>query len=54
MDASNICTQARAIVEHNGLAERVEVIQCRGEELSLPEEVDLIISEWMGTFLLVS
>lgn len=53
MDASNICTQAREVVERNRLSDRIEVLQCRGEDLVLPQQVDLIISEWMGTLLLV-
>ena len=32
----------------------VSIVQCRGEELELPEKVDLIVSEWMGTMLIVS
>ena len=31
----------------------IEVIQSKVEEVKLPEEVDFIVSEWMGTFLLV-
>ena len=53
MDASDITKQATEIIEHNGLADKVEVIHGRGEELQLPEKVDLIVSEWMGTLLLV-
>ena len=45
---------ARAVVHSNGLSEQIEVIQSKAEQLSLPEKVDLIISEWMGTLLLVS
>ena len=41
------------MVECNGFSEHVEVIQCKGEDLDIPEKVDLIISEWMGTLLLV-
>lgn len=52
VDASDIAEQARELVEQNGLSEKVEVIQCKGEELELPEKVDLIVSEWMGTLLL--
>lgn len=53
VDASNITSQADEVVRHNGLADRIEVIKSKGEELNLPEKVDLIVSEWMGTLLLV-
>ena len=53
VDASNITKHAAEVVEHNGLTDKVEVIQCKGEELQLSEKVDLIVSEWMGTLLLV-
>ena len=45
--------QATKLVEHNGLSEVVKVMQSRAEELKLPDKVDLIVSEWMGTLLLV-
>ncbi len=54
VEASDIAQQARSIIERNGLGEVVSIVQCRGEELQLPEKVDLIISEWMGTMLIVS
>lgn len=54
VDASDITQHAMKIVKHNGLADKIEVIQSRGEDLQLSEKVDLIVSEWMGTLLLVS
>ena len=53
MEASDICDHAELVVAHNGLSERVTVIQSKAEDLELPEMVDLIVSEWMGTMLLV-
>ena len=53
VDASDITKHATEIIEHNDLSDKIEVIQCRGEELQLPEKVDLIVSEWMGTLLIV-
>ena len=41
------------MIEHNQLSERVSVIQSKVEDLELSEKVDLIVSEWMGTMLLV-
>ena len=43
---------ARRLVEAQGLADRVEVVQGIIESVTLPEQVDIIISEWMGYFLL--
>jgi histone-arginine methyltransferase CARM1 len=42
---------ARALVQANGLADRVEVVRSRLDELVLPEKVDVIISEPWGFFL---
>ena len=53
VDASDITKHATEIIEHNDLSDKIEVIQSRGEELQLTEKVDLIVSEWMGTLLLV-
>lgn len=54
MEASDIAKQATILVKHNGLSDVVCVIQNQREELELPEKVDLIVSEWMGTMLIVS
>ena len=54
VDASDIAKHATKIVECNHLEGKIEVIQCKGEKLNLSEKVDLIVSEWMGTLLLVS
>ena len=53
MDASEITSHVVEVVRHNGLEDRIEVIKAKGETLNLPEQVDLIVSEWMGTLLLV-
>jgi len=55
IDASDIILQARVIVEANGLSDRVKLFQCPLEKFELPaplEKVDVIVSEWMGYFLL--
>lgn len=50
---SNIIHKAREIVKDNGLDGIVTLIQGKMEEVELPvKEVDIIISEWMGYFLL--
>jgi protein arginine N-methyltransferase 1 len=53
VDMSAIAEQAKQIVADNGFAERITVIRGKVEEIELPvEKVDIIISEWMGYFLL--
>ncbi|ODQ51582.1 S-adenosyl-L-methionine-dependent methyltransferase [Saitoella complicata NRRL Y-17804] len=53
IDMSNIIKQARKIVDVNGLSDKVTLIQGKMEEIELPvQKVDIIISEWMGYFLL--
>lgn len=50
---SNIIHQAREIVKDNHLSDKVTLIQGKMEEVELPvKHVDIIISEWMGYFLL--
>ncbi|VEU39817.1 unnamed protein product [Pseudo-nitzschia multistriata] len=53
VDCSSIAHQARRIVERNGFGDKITVIQGKIEEIELPvPEVDVIVSEWMGYFLL--
>jgi len=53
IDCSEILTQARQIVKDNGLDHIVTLIKGKVEEVTLPvDKVDIIISEWMGYFLL--
>lgn len=53
IDMSNIIIQAREIVKDNHLSDKVTLIQGKMEEVELPvKHVDIIISEWMGYFLL--
>jgi len=53
IECSSIAEQARAIVADNGYADIIEVIHQRMEDVVLPVPyVDIIISEWMGYFLL--
>lgn len=50
---SNIINNAREIVKDNNLDHIVTLIQGKMEEVVLPvQHVDIIISEWMGYFLL--
>lgn len=53
VDMSDIIEKARLIVEKNGFADRITLIKGKIEEIELPiSKVDIIISEWMGYFLL--
>ncbi|KAL2885336.1 Protein arginine N-methyltransferase 1 [Ceratocystis lukuohia] len=53
VDMSSIIFKARQIVEVNGLSDKITLIQGKMEEVELPfPKVDIIISEWMGYFLL--
>lgn len=53
VECSGIIEQARKIVADNGFADRITLIKGKVEEIDLPvDKVDIIISEWMGYFLL--
>lgn len=50
---STIIEKAREIVEANGMTAKITLLQGKMEEVKLPyTKVDIIISEWMGYFLL--
>lgn len=52
VEASAIWQQAREVVRLNGLEDRVQVLHGPVETVELPEQVDVIVSEWMGYGLL--
>lgn len=52
VEYTDIAKHARNLVASNGLSDVVEVIQSSVEDLVLPCQVDIIISEWMGYILL--
>ncbi|XP_006763176.1 PREDICTED: protein arginine N-methyltransferase 6, partial [Myotis davidii] len=52
VEASAIWQQAREVVRLNGLEDRVHVLPGQVETVELPEQVDAIVSEWMGYGLL--
>jgi len=52
VEASGMATFARRVVEQNGYSGVIEVINSRVEAAEIPEKVDVIISEWMGTLLI--
>ncbi|EDS34735.1 arginine n-methyltransferase [Culex quinquefasciatus] len=55
VEASNLARLAREVVKENGFEGVVEVVESKVEDFQLPEgegKVDIIVSEWMGFFLL--
>ncbi len=53
VDMSTIIFKAREIVHANGMSDKITLVQGKMEEVKLPfDKVDIIISEWMGYFLL--
>lgn len=52
IDASDIAVQAHEIVKANNLSDTVIVLHGRVEDVEIDEEVDVIVSEWMGYMLL--
>jgi type I protein arginine methyltransferase len=53
VDMSNIIDQAKKIVALNGMADKITLLKGKMEEVVLPfPKVDIIVSEWMGYFLL--
>ena len=51
VDMSCIADHAKRIIEENNLSDVVTIIRGKVEEVELPngiEEVDIIVSEWMG------
>ncbi|KAL1522553.1 hypothetical protein AB1Y20_017538 [Prymnesium parvum] len=52
VDASAVALCAREVVKSNEMDGKVIVFHQRVEELELPEQVDVIVSEWMGCLLL--
>ncbi|KAG8525894.1 uncharacterized protein KY384_000655 [Bacidia gigantensis] len=53
VDMSTIIDKAKEIVERNGMTAKITLLQGKMEEVKMPfQKVDIIISEWMGYFLL--
>eukprot|EP00245_Coleochaete_scutata_P017499 TRINITY_DN85_c0_g1_i1.p1 TRINITY_DN85_c0_g1~~TRINITY_DN85_c0_g1_i1.p1 ORF type:complete len:375 (+),score=77.47 TRINITY_DN85_c0_g1_i1:192-1316(+) len=51
VEATDMAKHAKKLVAGNSVDDIVEVIQGSIEDIELPEKVDIIISEWMGYFL---
>lgn len=53
IEFADIADYAKEIVKQNKLTDKVTIIKSKVEEVELPvPKVDIIISEWMGYFLL--
>ncbi len=53
IEFADIADYAKEIVKQNNLSDKVTIIKSKVEEAVLPvPKVDIIISEWMGYFLL--
>ncbi|KAK4687472.1 type I protein arginine methyltransferase, partial [Tremellales sp. Uapishka_1] len=53
IDMSNILDQAEKIIKANGFEDKITLVKGKLEDVVLPvDKVDIIISEWMGYFLL--
>lgn len=53
IEFADIADYAKDIVKKNNLSDKITIIQSKVEETILPvDKVDIIISEWMGYFLL--
>uniref|UniRef100_A0A7S0GR82 Protein arginine N-methyltransferase domain-containing protein n=1 Tax=Amorphochlora amoebiformis TaxID=1561963 RepID=A0A7S0GR82_9EUKA len=52
IEATEMALYARQLIHANGLSKTITVIQGKAEEVDLKEKADIIISEWMGCFLL--
>ncbi|KAG8803538.1 type I protein arginine N-methyltransferase Rmt1 [Serendipita sp. 399] len=53
IDMSNIIDQAQKIIEANGFKDTITLVKGKLEEAELPiKQFDVIVSEWMGYFLL--
>lgn len=51
VDSSSIVDRAQKIIERNGMSDKITLVRGRLEEVKLPletDEVDVIVSEWMG------
>ncbi|EGC30952.1 hypothetical protein DICPUDRAFT_157251 [Dictyostelium purpureum] len=52
VDASDMAYNAELVVERNGLGDIVKVMKGKLEHIAFPEYVDIIVSEWIGSFLI--
>ncbi len=49
VERTSIAHLARRLIRANGFADRIQVIEAEMDKVVLPEVVDVIVSEWLGT-----
>uniref|UniRef100_A0A8D2F7D4 type I protein arginine methyltransferase n=1 Tax=Theropithecus gelada TaxID=9565 RepID=A0A8D2F7D4_THEGE len=54
VEASEMAQHTGQLVLQNGFADIITVFQQKVEDVVLPEKVDVLVSEWMGTCLLAA
>lgn len=52
VEASDLADVTRKIIADNGFDDRITVLHGKLEDIELPGKVDVIVSEWMGYFLI--
>lgn len=54
VEASNLAALSKEVIKENDFEDVVQVFNCRIEDFQLPnnQKVDIIVSEWMGFYLL--
>jgi len=52
VEGSELATLTQKVVEDNNLQDKIIVLNGKMEDLQLPEKVDIIVSEWMGSVLI--
>ena len=50
--SEEIANEAEKLIAANGMSDKICIIRGMAEDLKLPEKADVIVSEWMGYFLL--
>lgn len=50
IEPTGIIGLAKQIAKKNGFDNRIEFIKAKAEEVDIPEQVDCIVSEWLGVF----
>lgn len=52
IERSNMINIAKAVAEKNGCSDRIIFEQCMAEEFTCPDKATVIVSEWLGDFVL--
>ncbi len=50
IEITDIAKVAKAIVAKNGFSNRIQILQGDIAEVEIPEKVDIIVSEWLGSY----